>query len=342
MSGAISPYKDKLKSFRTTLARMGPQLAMAAPSHIKASRMQRMCMTVVTQNPKLLDCTKESLLGAIMTAAQLGLYPDVSVLGHAYFVPFKGKVVFIAGYKGLIDLAGRGGMVTSIQPYSVHEGDDFEYEYGLYPTCRQKRSEEPIEGRELTHVYVIMRIRGEPIAQFIVMTKEEVDNIRARSPARNKGPWVTDYEPMALKSVVRRGVKYLPISSELQRTVALDEHADLGLDQGLEAVGEQTIEGLLPEDEVTIEAEFTVEGEEDGDAPSTLDDLAGELRNVSDDDYTEVWAKGNDKLGDDAWKKVVTGIRKKLKVGSTKFGSLPAAMKNEMMNAMEAAIEKGV
>ena len=116
MSGAISPYKDKLASFRKTLARMGPQLEMAAPDHIKARRMQRMCMTVVQQNPNLLDCTKESLLGAIMTAAQLGLYPDVSVLGHAYFVPFKKKVTFIAGYKGLIDLAGRGGMgVISIK-----------------------------------------------------------------------------------------------------------------------------------------------------------------------------------------------------------------------------------
>jgi recombination protein RecT len=341
MSGAISPYKDKLKSFRTTLARMEPQIAMAAPDHIKAQRMMRMCMTVVQQNPKLLDCTKESLLGAIMTASQLGLYPDVSVLGHAYFVPFKNKVVFIAGYKGLIDLAGRGGMVTSIQPYAVHEGDDFEYEYGLYPTCRHKPSGDPIEERELSHVYVIMRIRGEPIAQFIVMTKEEVDNIRARSPAKNKGPWVTDYEPMALKSVVRRGVKYLPVSSELQRTVALDEHADLGLDQGLEAVGEATIEGLLPEDEVTLDAEFTVEGEEDGDKSSTLDDLAKDLRDISADEYTKVWARGNELLGDAEWKKTVTGIRKKMKVGSTKFGQLPVATKNEMMRLMEEAIKKG-
>lgn len=341
MGGELTPYKDKLKSFRTILARMGPQLAMAAPEHIKARRMMRMCMTVVQQNPKLLDCTKESLLGAIMTAAQLGLYPDVSVLGHAYFVPFKGKVVFIAGYKGLIDLAGRGGMVTSIQPYAVYEGDDFEYEYGLYPTCRHKPSGDPIETRELSHVYVIMRIRGEPIAQFIVMTKEEVDNIRRMSPARDKGPWVNHYEPMALKSVVRRGVKYLPVSSELQRTVALDEHADAGLDQGLEAVGEHTIEGLMPEDEVTLDAEFTVEGEEDGDKTSTLDNLAGDLKNISDDEYTKVWAKGNDVFGDVEWKKVVVGIRKKMKVGSTVFAKLPIATKNELLKSMEAAIEKG-
>jgi recombination protein RecT len=326
-----------MKEFRTTLARMGPQLAMAAPAHIKASRMQRMAMTVVQQNPDLLDCNRASLLGAIMTAAQLGLYPDVSVLGHAYFVPFKRRVVFIAGYKGLIDLAGRGGMVTSIMGYAVYEGDAFEFEYGLYPTLKHKPSEEPQAERELTHVYAIARIRGEPTPQFVVMTKEQVDAIMARSPARHKGPWVTDYEPMAIKSAIRRLVKYLPISSELQRAVGLDEHADVGLDQGLEAVGEEVIEGLLPEDEVIIDADFTVDDSES--EKSDLDELA-DTADSSPDDYTKLWARGNDLLGDAQWKQIVTDIRKKLKVGSTKFPQLPVATKAEMMRAMEAAIEE--
>ena len=341
MSGAIVPAKQKMKDFRITLARMGPQLAMAAPAHIKASRMQRMAMTVVQQNPGLLDCNRASLLGAIMTAAQLGLYPDVSVLGHAYFVPFKRRVVFIAGYKGLIDLAGRGGMVTSIMGYAVYEGDFFEYEYGLNPTLKHKPSGEPIEQRELTHVYAIARIRGEPIPQFVVMTKEEVDKIRKMSPARDKGPWVQHYEPMAIKSVIRRLVKYLPVSSELQRAVGLDEHADVGLDQGLEAVGDEVIEGLVPEDEIIIDADFTVEdGDEKEKGKSGLDELA-ESKDGSPDAYTQLWAKGNDMLGDEQWKKTMIAIRKEMKVGSTKFPQLPVATRDEMIKAMEAAIEKG-
>lgn len=341
MAGAITPFKQKLKSFRTTLARMGPQLAMAAPDHIKARRMMRMCMTVVQQNPKLLDCTKESLLGAIMTAAQLGLYPDVSVLGHAYFVPFKGKVVFIAGYKGLIDLAGRGGMVTSIMGYAVYEGDAFEFEYGLNPTLKHKPSGEPLEERELTHVYAIARIRGEPIAQFVVMTKGEVDAIRAKSPARDKGPWVTFYEPMSIKSVIRRLVKYLPISSELQRAVGLDEHADVGLDQGLESVGEEAIEGLLPEDEVVLDAEFEVEGEEEESGASKLDDLADKMSGDEPDEFIKVWAKGNEILGDAKWKKVMDGIYKKVGTGGMKFSVLDPKVQKKILKAMDDAIGEG-
>ncbi len=344
MAGAITPYKEKLKSFRMTLARMGPQIAMAAPDHIKARRMMRMCMTVVQQNPKLLDCTKASLLGAIMTSAQLGLYPDVSVLGHAYFVPFKGKVVFIGGYKGFIDLASRGGFVTSIQPYPVYEGDFFEFMYGLVPDLRHKPSGESLEERELTHVYCIARIRGEPVAQFIVMTKEEVDKIRGRSPARDKGPWVTDYEPMAMKTSVRRLIKYLPISSELQRAVALDEHADIGLDQGLESIGEEAIEGLLPEDEVILDAEFEVESEEDeeeGGGASKLDDLADKIAGNEPDEFTRLWARGNEVLGDEVWKKTMAAVYEKVGTGGMKFSVLDAKVQKKLLKAMKEVIEKG-
>jgi recombination protein RecT len=335
--GEIVAYKDKLKKFRTVLARMEPQIAMAAPDHIKARRMMRMCMTVVQQNPRLLDCTKESLLGAIMTASQLGLYPDVSVLGHAYFVPFKNKVVFIAGYKGFIDLACRGDRVTSVMGYAVYEGDLFEWEYGLNPTLRHKPSDEPQEERELTHTWAIARIRGEPIPQFIVMTKEAIDKIRARSPARDKGPWVTDYEPMAIKSPIRRLVKYLPISSELQRAVALDEHADIGLDQGLEAVGDEVIEGLIPEDEIE-DAEFTeVEGE--GAEGSDLGDLADKMDRDEPDAYTKLWAKGNEVFGDADWANRVVALRKQ--VGAEPEDSLTKAKKTKLMALMEAAIKKG-
>ena len=144
---------------------------------------------------------------------------------------------------------------------------------------------------------------------------------------------------MALKTVVRREVKYLPISSELQRVVSLDEHADVGLDQGLEAVGSEVIEGLIPEDEITLEAEFTVEGEEDGDGQSTLDGVVEDMPEAKLDEYTKTWARGNELLGDDQWKKIITNIRKKMKIGSAKYPTLPVATRDALIKEMEAAIK---
>jgi recombination protein RecT len=313
-NGAIVSQKEALKSFRGLLQRMKPQVAMALPAGMSSDRMIRMAMSVVQQNPKLLDCSSQSVLGCIMTAAQLGLYPDNSVLGHAYFVPFKGVCTFIAGYKGLINLASRSDRVTSIMGYAVYEGDAFEFEYGLSPTLKHKPSGEPIEGREITHVYAMARMLNEPIPQFVVMTKEECDKIRSRSPAGQRGPWVTDYEPMAIKTSIRRLCKYLPLSSELQRAIALDEHADVGLDQGLEAVGQEVLDGLGdPEDVIDTTAE-TVDDDDKG----GLDDLAENMPKDEPNEYEALWLKGNEKLGDEEWKTILAGIREAIGVSQKK------------------------
>lgn len=63
------------------------------------------------------------------------------------------------------------------------------------------------------------------------MSKADVDKVRATSKASGNGPWVTHYEEMAKKTVIRRLFKYLPVSIELQTAVTLDERADAGLDQ---------------------------------------------------------------------------------------------------------------
>ncbi len=335
--GAIVTQKAALKTFRGLLQRMRPQIAMAIPSNLSADRMIRMSMSVVQQNPKLLECSQASVLGAIMTAAQLGLYPDTSVLGHAYFVPYKDKCTFIAGYKGLIDLARRSGHVTSIMAHAVYEGDMFEFEYGLNPTLRHKPSGEPIEGREMTHVFAIARILNEPIAQFVVMTKEEVDAIRKRSPARDRGPWVTDYEAMSVKTVIRRLAKYLPLSSDLQRAVALDEHADAGIDQGLESVGAEVLEGL---EDVTeppvIDTTAEVVEAEDG-----LSELADNMPSIEPDEYGKVWLRGNEKFGDDEWTKILARVQTAAGLGKKKVSSMTDGEKNTLITAMVKAIEKG-
>lgn len=335
--GAIVTQKQALKTFRGLLQRMRPQISMAIPKNLDADRMIRMSMSVVQQNPKLLECSQASVLGAIMTAAQLGLYPDTSVLGHAYFVPYKDKCTFIAGYKGLIDLARRSGHVTSIMAHAVYEGDFFQFEYGLNPILRHKPSGEPIEGREITHVFAIARILNEPIAQFVVMTKEEVDAIRKRSPARDRGPWVTDYEPMAIKTSIRRLAKYLPLSSDLQRAVALDEHAEVGLDQGLETVGQEVLEGLAsPDDPDVIDTTAETVDDEDEGKGDGLDEVAAEMPKDEPDEYDKVWIAGNEKFGDEKWSEILKGLS-----GGKQYSKMNASEKKAMIKSMVKAIEKG-
>lgn len=223
---------DPTVSLRATLERMKPQIQAALPKHMTADRLARIVMTQVRLNPKLLECSTESLLAAVMQSAQLGLEPGI--LGHCYFIPFRNnrtgtlEVQFVVGYRGMIDLARRSGNIETIYAQVVYQNDIFELEYGLEPRIRHVpwhvRDDKTFETPgEVRGAYMVAKFVG---GGYYVhyMPKAEIDKHRARSKAAKDGPWSTDYEEMAKKTVVRAGWKWLPISVELARQVeAADE-----------------------------------------------------------------------------------------------------------------------
>jgi recombination protein RecT len=90
------------------LKAMTPAITEALPKSkgMDAERLSRITLTTMKQNPKLLECSIESLLGAVLQSAQLGLEPNL--LGSCYFIPYKGVVSFQIGYKGLPGYAHFG------------------------------------------------------------------------------------------------------------------------------------------------------------------------------------------------------------------------------------------
>jgi recombination protein RecT len=238
MSQEIVPFEKRYKNFAGTLEQMKGQLAKALPKHLTPDKMVRIVLTAVQKTPKLLDCTRESVLGAIVTCSQLGLSPD-GVLGEAYLIPFKDQCQLIIGYQGLMKLARQSGQVSNIYAFPVHEGDEFRWSLGLDPDITHVPSDDPErESKEITHVYAVAKLKDGG-TQFVVMTKHGVDKMRARSRASGSGPWVTDYVAMALKTGMRQLSKWIPKSVEddrFQRAVALDELGSADLPQGLEGV----------------------------------------------------------------------------------------------------------
>ena len=126
----------KPKTMQDYIKLMESEIKKALPSVITPERFTRITLSALSTNPKLADTTPMSFLGAMMTAAQLGLEVNTP-LGQAYLIPFKNKGIlecqFQLGYKGLIDLAYRSGEVSIIQAHTVYENDDFVYELGLNP-----------------------------------------------------------------------------------------------------------------------------------------------------------------------------------------------------------------
>ena len=221
-----APAKKTGRTIQDYIKILEPEIKKALPSVITPERFTRMVLSALSVNPKLGACTPKSFLGAMMSAAQLGLEPNTP-LGQAYLIPYKNKgvdeVQFQIGYKGLIDLAYRSGEVEVVQSQIVYANDEFECEYGLEPKLKHI----PASGDrgEPVSVYAMFRTKSGGYG-FEVMS---MDDIRAhakkysQSYGSSYSPWSTSFEEMAKKTVLKRVLKYAPMKSEFVRGVVQDE-----------------------------------------------------------------------------------------------------------------------
>lgn len=212
MQGLVVKMQDQIKAALTGTA-LAPE------------RFTRIVLTTLSSNRQLQQCKPETFLGAMMQAAQLGVEPNTP-LGQAYLIPYRNhgqlECQFQLGYKGYLSLFYRSGG-KDLQAHEVYENDTFEFEFGLEPKLR--------------HVPA-MRDRGQVIAYyavwrtqdggygFDVMSVEDVrEHMRKFSKAAEKGfsPWSTNFDEMAKKTVIKKALKYAPLSTEFVRAMSADE-----------------------------------------------------------------------------------------------------------------------
>lgn len=196
------------------------------PKHMTPERLCRIGLNAISRNPKLMECTPETIVGAVVNCASLGLEPNL--LGHAYIVPFynnktkKMEAQFQMGYKGALDLIRRTGQVSTISAHEVYEGDKFDYAYGLDDKLIHIPCGEDDESK-ITHFYAAYKLKDGGTG-FVVMSRQQMDKHKDTfTKSKNKdgkvfGPWADHYVSMALKTVILKLIKYMPISIEQQES----------------------------------------------------------------------------------------------------------------------------
>lgn len=250
------------------------EIARALPKHMDADRLARIAITVIRQTPKLGECSPASLVGALMTAAQLGL--ELGPLGEAYLVPFGREVTFIPGYRGLIKLAWQSNQLLEFSAKVVYQEDDFDYEFGLDAFLKHK----PARGDrgKPTEVYAVAKFKNGGHA-FEVMSVADVEKIRKRSRAANAGPWVTDWDAMAKKTVVKQLMKFLPLSTELRdvaTAAALDGSIRNDISSAIDEIPASTDYQMI-EGQVVDTASGEVLGGGEGPTPEDIAAMAAEM-----------------------------------------------------------------
>lgn len=250
---AASAKGGNVERFNAMLEQAWPRIAAVMPRHMTPERVYQVALSAYKTTPKLAECDPATVLSCLMQCTALGLEPSaIDGLGRAYLIPRQNhgrmEATFLLGYKGMLDLARRSGELTDISARAVREGDFFEYEFGLDERLRHIPSSDPVEGRAITHVYCVAHFKDG--GHYIdVMSAEEVEAVRKRSEASKTGPWATDYEAMARKTVIRRAFPYLPVSVEAQRAAAADETTPRFVDSDgvIFSIGDGAGEGEQPQ-----------------------------------------------------------------------------------------------
>jgi recombination protein RecT len=224
---------EQPKTLAQQLERMLPEFQAAMPKGREATQLVRDAMTCLRTIKNLDKCDPESVLGSLMTCAQLDLRPGVASLGHAWPLPYwdngrKGyRAQLIVGYKGYIELGYRSGKLAGIASRVVYEGEEFDIEWHE-------------DGDRLIHKPSYRGLRGAPVCFYSAArvigggysltdpwSVEEMQQHRDRVAPRDRngklvGPWTDHFVPMGKKTMILRNFAMLPKSAEMVSAMQVD------------------------------------------------------------------------------------------------------------------------
>jgi len=215
--------RPELLPIRTALEANRDTLQALLPKHMKAETVIQSTLMCLWKTPELRVCTPESIVRGVIVASQLGL--DCSGIGgKAWLVPFRHKdtgkleAQFIPGYQGLLDIARRTGIVKQVEAQLVFSQDTFEVQWG---TRRELVHRPPALGSKrgtIIGAYAIA-VLPDGLEQFEVMDIPQLEAIRAKCKSQPAviGEWYR-------KTALRRLLKYLPSTPELDTALEEDNH----------------------------------------------------------------------------------------------------------------------
>lgn len=224
-NGALTrTQQNTATTFANLVATNQKAIKKIASKSIDLSRLYRLILSQVRQNPSLATCSADSILLAMQQASEVGLEPGTA-LGLAYLVPFKGECQFIIGYRGYIEMFRRSGMGLFVDANVVYEGDEFDVRQGLHPDLVHVPKFGKRTPDKILYAYAVARYK-DGSAQFEVLTREDLLATKGRSAAGDRGPWSTDFAAMCKKTAIRRLAKLLPLAIDIRRAVEIEEKSE--------------------------------------------------------------------------------------------------------------------
>ena len=226
-AGAVKQVSPN-QGMKQMLDKMKNEIAAALPSMVSSERFQRVALTAFSSNPKLQECDPVSCM----------------------------QVQFQIGYKGLLELAQRSGKIKTLYAHEVRENDEFDMDYGLNQTLTHKPYLKGDRG-EVVGYYAVYHLDTGGHS-FVFMSKSEIlAHAQKFSKTFKFGPWQSDFDAMAKKTVIKQLLKYAPLSIELQKAMAGDETVKTQISDDM---------SLVKDESESLEVEYEVKADVEGQA----------------------------------------------------------------------------
>lgn len=225
MTNAVTiPGKTTREKGDNIIKPIMPEIVGGLPANVSPERFQAAFMTAAAGEPKIFQCSPQSIRTALLKCAADGLVPDGR---QAALVPFRVKdgpmiCQYIPMVQGIISRARELGDIEGINAQPIYEKDHFIWHQGDDEKIDHTPATLGKPRGEIIGAYAIFKVAGR-IVHREVMDKDAIDKARAVSMAKNSPAWNNWYSEMARKTVIRRGAKYVPMSDKLRTLIERDD-----------------------------------------------------------------------------------------------------------------------
>lgn len=227
----VSSYKGNIRDLLTTYGMSENEFMITTINAVK-------------KTPALLSCDRKSLIGAILTSAEVGLPPNTP-MQLAFILPYKRKykdgndwkevseAQFQIGYQGWVEIMQRNPKVESIDSGVVYANERWVFNKGL----REPFSHEPLppsKRGDAIGAYAIAWIKDSPKPKVVFLYQEEIMEFKKISQASSSkySPWNEDGKDpqkwMWRKTCLKQLAKELPKTRDLSIAYHQDTVVEMG------------------------------------------------------------------------------------------------------------------
>lgn len=173
--------------------------------------------------PQLWQCDPNTILGAALKCAQLGLAPN-DPRNLAWIIPYGNQAQFQMGYGGYLELCRRAVPGIKFAGRAVYPNDEFSVDYGAEQPLHHVPAVALRKERGGDAFLWYLHLRWPDGTQDVYsLDKEGVEYHRSFSKMKNGTMWDKSYDAAALKSVVLDAKRWLPTSTQLASAYAADD-----------------------------------------------------------------------------------------------------------------------